>query len=479
VDGVVVALLLLAAAVRLAGLGARSLWFDEALSGLIARLSTAQVLANAAGSSHPPGYYLLLHLWRPLGESEFALRFPSAWCSLAAVALVARLGRDLFGRRVARLAALGMAVSPFQVYYAQEARMYGLAIALSAGVLWAFLRGVRGDSRRVWWVYGVLATTGLYVHYYIALIILALHLWLLLGRRCARRVVTSLVVTDSLIAVAFLPQLVRFLTETGEYLGGVTSWQPRPTLLSPLTTLYFLLFGHVLPLGWVGVGLFLVLAVIALAGLSLARRSRKSEAWAQLFVIAVPLLIILVVSFIAHSIYSERSFAVTTPALVLLLAWAVVNAPGRSPARYLGTALAALMVVGTGLSHLRADPAKPPLREAIAVVTQRAQTTDVVLHLQEASYLPMLYYAPDAAGALVNVGQSLWLMPEAYALFNGRVAQSADLDLADPVWLTVMPGYIGSAQAEWLARWDADHAQLEMWDWGAVQVRLYAPREGR
>ncbi|HEC34676.1 MAG TPA: hypothetical protein ENI37_08195 [Chloroflexi bacterium] len=474
VDGVVVVLLLLATAVRFPTLGARSLWFDEALSGLIARLSTTQVLSNAAGSSHPPGYYFVLHLWRPLGESEFALRFPSAWCSLAAVALVARLGRDLSGQRTARLAALGMALSPFQIYYAQETRMYGLTIALSAGVLWAFLRGACENNRKAWCAYGVLTGLGLYVHYYIALAVLALHLWLFLDRGRARRVGVSVAVADSLAAVAFLPQVTQLLTEAGESLRGLTSWQPRPTLLSPLTTLYYLLFGHVLPLGWVGIGLFLTLAVTALAGLALARQDRGAVVWPITLVVIVPLLLILALSFIAHSIYLERSFAVATPALMLLLAWAVANAPRRSPAPYLGAALAALMAVGAVLYHLRPDPAKPPLHEAVEVVAEGAETEDIRLHLQDASYLPALYYESERAGALVDVGQRLWLAPEVYTLFGGRVVTAATLPTSGRVWLTVMPGYVGPAQAELLARWDAAHAPLETWDWETVQTRLYA-----
>jgi 4-amino-4-deoxy-L-arabinose transferase-like glycosyltransferase len=484
VDWWIVAFLLLGAAVRFPNLGARSLWFDEALGGVIARLSTGQVLANVTGSSHPPGYYFLLHLWRAVGESGFALRFPSAWFSLAAVALVARLGRDLIDKWGARLAALGMALAPFQVYYAQEARMYSLAIGLSAGVLWAFLRGVRGSGRWTWWVYGVLVALGLYVHYYIALVVLALHLWLLLDSSRVRRALLPLAIADGLAAVAFLPQLVQFLIETGEYLGGVTSWQARPTMLSPLTTLYYLLFGHIVPpgwgwvrWGWVGAGLFLVLVVIAFAGASLARRGRRTETWALLFVVIVPMIAILIVSSIAHPIYSERSFAVVTPALMTLLSWAAASAPRRSPTPYLVAALAALMVLGVMLHYSQPDPAKPPVREAAAVIAREAGEVDMVLHLQDASYLPALYYTHGATGELVNAGQTLWLTPEVYALFDGRVVDSDDVITADRAWVVVMPGYVGSAQTEWLAQWRVGYTQFDMWDWGDVQVLLLALEE--
>jgi mannosyltransferase len=476
-EGVVVATLLLAAAARLPGLGARSLWFDEALSGLIAQLSTAQVLANSAGSSHPPGYYFLLHLWHPLGTGEFILRFPSAWFSLVAVALVARLAYDLYGRRVARLATLGMALAPFQVYYAQEARTYGLVIALSAGMLWGFLRGVRRGGRMAWWVYGALAALGLYAHYYVALVVLALHLWLLLDPECARRTLPSLLAADGIAALAFVPQLAQFRVEAGEFLGSVR-WRVAPSPLEPLRTLHYLLFGHVMPLWMVPVGLFLVLALLAMGVLWVWRR-RDKVAQLLLLVLLVPIVVVLAVSLLITPVYVERSFAVVTPALMVLLARGVAIVPRRSPTPYLGAALAALMAVGTALYHVQVDPTKPPLREAAETVAREMQASDVVLHLQDASYLPALYYRPGEAGALLDAGQRLWLAPEVDVLFGGRVVQPEILPPSGRVWLTVMPGYLDPPQRAFLEAWEAARPPLRSWEWQAVQVRLYVLEEGR
>jgi len=275
IDWALIALLLLAALLRFPDLGARSLWFDEALSGLIARLSVTQVLTNVASSSHPPGYYFLLCLLRPLGRSEFALRFPSAWCSLAAVAAVARLGGELFDRRVARGAALGMAVAPFQVYYAQEARMYSLAALLSTCVLWAFWHAVRERRWWVWGLYAVLVALGVHVHYFIALVVAMLHFWLLFNWRCARHVLVPLLAADLLAVVAFVPQLAQFRTEAGEFLGDAR-WRVLPSVLEPVRTLYYLLFGHVMPLWVVPVGLFLLLGLLAIGGQWFVKRRDRT-----------------------------------------------------------------------------------------------------------------------------------------------------------------------------------------------------------
>jgi uncharacterized membrane protein len=454
-------------------LRARSLWFDEALSASIAKLGAVQVLTNAAGSSHPPGYYFLLHLWRPIGGSEFALRFPSAWFSLLAVALVARLGRDFFGPRAAWLATLGMAIAPFQVYYAQEARMYGMVIALSAGLLWAFLRGVRGRQRGAWWLYGVLVALGLYIHYYVALLVLALHLWLLLDWGRVQRAFPTLLVADGVAAAAFVPQLMQFRIEAGEFLGSAR-WRVTPSPLEPVRTLHYLLFGHVMPLWLVPVALFLLLGLLAIGMLWGLRRGAGELGKLFLVVVLVPIVAALGVSLLVTPVYVERSFAVVTPALMALLARCIAVAPRRSPAIYLGAALGLLLALGTLLYHVLPDPAKPPLREAMAAVERQALAEDAVWHLQDASYLPSLYDGFESGGALADVGQRLWLSPEKYALFGGQVVEPGDLITDGRLWLVVMPGYVESAQVEWLRQWDAQHSYIELWDWGSVQVRLYA-----
>jgi len=112
-------------------IGHHSFWYDESFSGLTARLNLEQILANAALDVHPPGYYLILHYWLYLGQSEAIIRSLSALFSIAAVLLIYGLGRWLFDRVAAGLAALGLAIILFQVYVAQEARMYGLVVFLS------------------------------------------------------------------------------------------------------------------------------------------------------------------------------------------------------------------------------------------------------------------------------------------------------------------------------------------------------------
>jgi 4-amino-4-deoxy-L-arabinose transferase-like glycosyltransferase len=123
--------LLLAFALRVYRLGDQNVWWDEGFSVWVARHDLGTLTTIAAGDTHPPLYYWLLHPWMPVtGSSEFAIRFPSLMFGVIAVALVYRVGRLLGGRSpilVATLAALLLATSRFHIWWSQEIRMYSLA----------------------------------------------------------------------------------------------------------------------------------------------------------------------------------------------------------------------------------------------------------------------------------------------------------------------------------------------------------------
>jgi 4-amino-4-deoxy-L-arabinose transferase-like glycosyltransferase len=81
----------------------------------------------------PPLFALTMNRWlTAFGGSDFSLRALSAIISSIAVLVVFGLGNLLLGPRAAYFAALIQAISPFDIAYAQEARMYTLVIAAAA-----------------------------------------------------------------------------------------------------------------------------------------------------------------------------------------------------------------------------------------------------------------------------------------------------------------------------------------------------------
>ncbi|MET8833465.1 glycosyltransferase family 39 protein [Micromonospora sp. NPDC004540] len=166
----------LAFAVVLIGLGRRQIWRDELATLDAARLRLGELydLVQHRDLVLLP-YYLGMHFWvRLFGDSEVALRLPSAIAVAVAAALTTVQGRMLYGPRVGLLAGALVGLLPTVTRYGQEARPYGLVIAAVALAGVFVVRGTQRHSRAVWaWYAASLALAG-YLHL-IALVVLVAH----------------------------------------------------------------------------------------------------------------------------------------------------------------------------------------------------------------------------------------------------------------------------------------------------------------
>jgi mannosyltransferase len=203
-------ILLLATALRFYRLAGQSLWSDEGNSVALAQAGLAEIAARTALDIHPPLYYWLLHFWiRLFGQSEVAVRSLSAVAAVLLVGVIYQLGARLFDRRAGLMAAFIAAVSPFQVYYAQEARMYALLALLGALTIWATVEwmlpgneeweqdpkgfgkplGSAKRSRRLTWalLYVLSAAAGLYTQYAFPVVLAAANLAVLTAIWQSRR----------------------------------------------------------------------------------------------------------------------------------------------------------------------------------------------------------------------------------------------------------------------------------------------------
>src|SRR5437899_1614552 len=95
----IVAILLLATVLRLWGIGREGLCVDEAATIHIVERPLGRMLELIRSDERtPPLHYLLLHYWiRLFGDSETAIRLPSAIASVGAIWMLYLLVARLFG----------------------------------------------------------------------------------------------------------------------------------------------------------------------------------------------------------------------------------------------------------------------------------------------------------------------------------------------------------------------------------------------
>lgn len=136
---------------------------------------------------HPPLYFLMARFWvQRFGYSPGIIRSLSALISLLAFPCIYWLCQELFGSSLAGWIAIALiAVSPFQVLYAQEARPYSLwsvAILLSSAALLRAMRLGNRDTKTListWGVYAATLTLGMYTQLFFALVAIGHGIYLL------------------------------------------------------------------------------------------------------------------------------------------------------------------------------------------------------------------------------------------------------------------------------------------------------------
>jgi uncharacterized membrane protein len=124
---------------------------------------------------HPPLYFVMQRFWMQMfGSSIFASRLLAVLLSVLGLPLMYGLAMELFNSRLASLlATVLLALSPFDMLFAQTARQYGLLTAMTIGSSWFLLRAMRKTTWQAWSLYGLSLAIGLYTHAFFALTLVA------------------------------------------------------------------------------------------------------------------------------------------------------------------------------------------------------------------------------------------------------------------------------------------------------------------
>src|SRR5512136_2642334 len=133
---------------RVLFLAKNGLWLDETFSVWLANHSVADMLQWIARiDQHPPLYYLLLHYWiAHNGDTPYYVRLLSALFGAGTIPIIYLIGKRLSGVVVGLAAAVFLALSLFNIYFAQETRMYTLLTFNAAVAIYALVR-LLTDSR--------------------------------------------------------------------------------------------------------------------------------------------------------------------------------------------------------------------------------------------------------------------------------------------------------------------------------------------
>jgi Dolichyl-phosphate-mannose-protein mannosyltransferase len=333
----------------------------------------------------PPLHFVLAWASARIGDPTLWIRLPSLLAGVALVPVAYALGRDTVGQRAGLVAAAIVALQPYGIFYATEARAYSL-VALFAGLSTVFLLRALETNRRGWWAAYGLAVLGVAYTHYVGIFVLAAQLgWALWVHRERLR---ELLIVHALILLAYVPWIPSYIVQQGHSADEAR----RIELLAPqsfehLTRVHGqLLFGQ----PFVGFGavpgwpaLLLATAVLAIALAAAAFRTFRGARPTARGVLVVLLAAATPVGIFLLSVPPEQSFLLprnliaSLPAIAVVAGWAL-TALGRRAA-LAAVALLVLALAAGSAQALEHANRRSPYRDVARYIDERARPGDPVI----------------------------------------------------------------------------------------------------
>ena len=138
----VIFITLIGGGLRVLLLAKNGMWLDETVSVWLADHSLPDMLYWIVKiDPHPPLYYLLLHYWIALkGDTPYYARLFSALFGAGTIPMIYLIGKHMSGAMTGLAAAVFLAFSPYNIYFAQEARMYTFLTFNASVAIYALVR---------------------------------------------------------------------------------------------------------------------------------------------------------------------------------------------------------------------------------------------------------------------------------------------------------------------------------------------------
>jgi mannosyltransferase len=361
-------------------------WIDEGLSVGISSHPLSEIPGLLRQDGSPPLYYLILGVWmRIFGHGEADTHILSVGFAVLVVPAAFLAGRELFGARAGWYAALLAAMNPFLTYYAQETRMYALAVLLSVVVTAAFSLAFV-QRRRAWLpVFSVALAMMMYTHnwgLFMAAGSIVAFVAVVRTERDGVGLVRDGLLAYGAVALLYLPWLPTLIFQI-RHTGAPWSGTPSPQeALAAVTAL----LGGAAPAMAFGLA-----AATGLVTLPMAARGARSPRARATMAVAIMGVTTLLLAWLAAQVspgWALRYLAVMLGPLLLL------GATGLARAGPQGAFVVLLLVVFWANPRMNLLNTKSNAHDAAVVVEDRLEPGDLVVATHPEQLPVMHVYLP-------------------------------------------------------------------------------------
>ncbi|MCX5770687.1 MAG: glycosyltransferase family 39 protein [Candidatus Hydrogenedentes bacterium] len=421
----------LGAGLRLYHLGERSLWYDEAFLFQTSHVFDLHAtFMDPAQNMDPPLMLAAARFWeypaRAAGLDsaskayDYYLRLFPCLLGILSIGLVARVCRVWTGDpTLSVFAAFLYAISPFQVYYAQEFRSYALTVPLTLGALLALHGALTRGRNRSWLALIALEVLMVYNHFFSVSLLVSINaffaVYFVLETRLRE---WSLLLkwsgSQAVAVVLLLPALYMMRVSDKMFMNLKYPFYPPPDWKTALITFKDFFAGYS-PHAAVYHTLFVAAAALAFVGAASFAYRRQ---WRALFLFGILLGLPIVASIIvwhnrAFPMYAHRLYIVSGVMAALFAANGLRSLP--SPKAAFPCAALVLILTAPCLAdfygqrmhpmtmHRLAVWDKVQNREAAVYIKDHRRPGDGIGHVTHFTYFPFCHYIDGMRQFLVAV----------------------------------------------------------------------------
>ncbi|MCH7761465.1 glycosyltransferase family 39 protein [candidate division TA06 bacterium] len=370
-------ILSLGSALRFYGLDHESLENDELASWVeIHHENLGSMIEGLRYRMSPPLYHILLYfVIKHYGDSEVALRIPSAVSGVLSIIIIFFLGRHLYSEKEGLMAAGLTALLWCPVYYSQEARVYSLLLLFTLLSTYLWITGIRefdkgrNPSTLKITLYILTAIICAHLHYF-GFYWIALQGLYSIGIFLKRpRDLVKISLVYWVIGIAYLPEVPLIMQD----LHKVHQWIKPPGIrtFGGYARFLFNSMGLVFPVA----GLYLFLFVRSVKKKVEAKKFEidpLASGTLLAFWLVVPFMGVFITSIVSTPVLTYRNLILSLPPAYLLLSRAMTQLPVRSTLQTVTTVGVLAIFLGDLLFVKRyfSIPHKAQFRETVEYVIQ-------------------------------------------------------------------------------------------------------------
>lgn len=399
------------AILRFYKLTASSIWHDEGYTMWLIRYNPLEIISRTARDVHPPGYYLLAKPWTMIfGDSVFAVRTLSVFFSVGIIYLTFKIIEKLFGKKEAFWASLFVALSPFMIRFAQEARMYGVVAFFTTLGTYFLVRFIKDKNNKLLIPYFLSMAVAIYTQYYAFFVIIS-H-WLILAIatpgfftfRWGKSFKEKLRIFSPywwianisllLVYIPWFPVAYKQVTRVSGSYWIKPEWITIKTI--PGSIFQFMLYDHVddIYTNLVGKSVYWIVVILVMgSGLVLFKRKEWRASALCLFIFGyLPMILVFTLSKLRTPVYQDRYFPFSAIAILAIWGITVSMIKNKGLRVFVGTIAILLLLIGNTRMHINTNHQMKLLSET---VKKEMKSGDILLSGELYTFLDGTYYLGD------------------------------------------------------------------------------------